>query len=235
MDGKTAAVTEVRRLPRPPLQYCLLFDSSGSQRATIQQQRDQAAEFLSKIPQAGRDYGRFVAFDNDAYLDAQGTDPQKLVQALAKQSARGGTAVYDAIVACSDQLSKHAPEDTLRLMVVLSDGEDNASRFNRDATVRTLVTAGVKVYTIGRAEGPRAAAAMKEFAQATGGKNYSARKNEDLAKLIADISGDLNSLLSVTLAPAKPLPGDRAYKIELKSKQKNVSVSAPRQYYVPLQ
>lgn len=86
-------------------------------------------------------------------------------------------------------------------MVVLSDGEDNASSFNRDATVRTLVMAGVKVYTIGRAEGPRAAAAMKEFAQATGGKNYSVRKKEDLEKLIADISGDLDSLHSVTFAP----------------------------------
>jgi VWFA-related protein len=234
IDGKPSAVTAVRRLPRPPLQYCLLFDSSGSQKAAFQQERDQATQFLSRIPQAGRDYGRFVAFNDELYVDAEGTDPQKLIKALANETPRGGTALYDAMVACSNRMLKDAPEAALRLIVILSDGEDNSSHLNRDATERTLVMAGVKVYTIGRVEAPRAAAALKQFAEATGGRNYSAWKKDELEKLIADISGELDSLYSVTLAPAKPLPGDRSYKIDVKCNRKNISITAPRQYFVPL-
>jgi Ca-activated chloride channel homolog len=238
LEGKTSAVTVVRRLPRPPLQYCLLFDSSGSQKTVFQEEREQAAQFLSRIPQASRDYGWFVAFNDQSYLDAEGTDPQKLAQALSKESPRGGTALYDAMVACSDELARGASA-ALRLMIILSDGEDNSSRVNRDATALALVKEGVRVYSIGRGEAPRAVAALKQFAEATGGKNYFPRKEADLDKLLTDISGELDSLFSVTVAPASPLPGNRVYRIELKfnkkNDKKNISISAPRQYFAPLQ
>jgi Ca-activated chloride channel family protein len=197
-------------------------------------QRDQATHFLSRIPQPGRDYGRFVAFNHQPFLDAQGTDPQELAKALNKEGAHGGTALYDALVACSDQLSKDSSV-ALRLMVILSDGEDNSSHVSRDATVLILVKAGVRVYSIGRGEAPRAVAALKQFAEATGGKNYFPRKEEDLDKILRDISGDLDSLFSVIVAPANILPGDCTYKIELKFNKKNISISAPRQYFAPLQ
>jgi VWFA-related protein len=236
LDGKTTAVSELRRLPRPALQYCLLFDSSGSQRAVLELQREQATQFLSKIPQPGRDYGRFVAFSDKPYLDAEGTDPQKLIRALTKENARGATALYDSMAACSDELSKAAP-DAFRLMLLLSDGGDDASHLTRDATIQILVKAQVRVFAIGRGEERGAVTALKQFAEATGGKNYSAWKKGDLENALADISGELDSLFGVTLAPATSPRGDGLHKIELKYKgsKKDISLSAPRKYCAPAQ
>ncbi len=68
------------------------------------------------------------------------------------------------MVACSDQLSQDAPDSALRLMVILSDGEDNSSHLNRETTLLALVKAGVKIYMIGRGESakrPRRAEAVR--------------------------------------------------------------------------
>jgi VWFA-related protein len=239
IDGKQLAVAEVHRAS-PPLRYCLLLDTSGSQRAFLKTQRDEAVALLSKIPQAGRDYGFVVDFADEAYLDGESADPQKLIKAM-KPDARGGTAMYSAMVACTGHMSKGAPDAALHLMFVLSDGEDNASKVNREAAERSLISGRVRIYAIGEKDafnpGSGAAAAgeknLKHFAELTGGKNYLPGKEWTVDKIVDDIAGDLAALYAVTPASDQPLAGDRYYKLEIKSKSKDVTIIAPRAYFMP--
>lgn len=242
IDGKPVAVQGVSPIRDAPLHYCLLIDSSGSQRPFVERQRDQAAAILSNIVQPGRDYGLFVNFNDEAYLDAEGSNPQKLVAALSKTTARGGTALYDAMVACSDALVKAAPGPGLRVMFIFSDGDDNSSHVNKDGTVSTLLKAGMRVYSIGHKDAVpsptvtgNGGTVLRQFAEKTGGRTYSSDKEKDFDKILADISGELASLVAVTVASASPLPGDRFYKLEVKCSRKDVSLNAPRQYFAPPQ
>jgi Mg-chelatase subunit ChlD len=125
IDGKQASVSDIRRWS-PILNYCLLLDTSGSTRSALAAQRDKIAALLSRIFQARRDYGLLVAFADRAFVDAEGTDPQKLSKALNKENSRGATALYDAVVTCAEDLFKNDssknPPDTLRLILIFSDG-----------------------------------------------------------------------------------------------------------------
>src|SRR6516165_8732435 len=88
IDGKPAAVSNIQSLGRPALRYCLLFDTSASQRPRIRQHQEEGYAVL-KIMQAGRDYGYLVDFSDRPFLDAEGTDPEKLTTAVAKADVRG--------------------------------------------------------------------------------------------------------------------------------------------------
>lgn len=83
LDGKPAPVSDVHRAS-PALRYCLLLDVSASTRSIQAAYHDGAVGLLSKIPRPGRDYGLLVSFNNQAYLDAEGTDPQKLIKGIVQ-------------------------------------------------------------------------------------------------------------------------------------------------------
>ncbi len=234
VDGKAAVVHDVLRLGRPDLRYCLLFDSSGSQRQRLQIQKQAATEILSKIVQPDRDFGTLIAFNDLIQLDNEGHSPAQIIQDVTTLRTFGGTALYDTAVKCANRLSQSQTTGT-RVMFILSDGEDNASHINRDQTLNALVKAAAKIYVIGDVEGPIAIKAMRRFAEDSGGKVYLTRNNKDLDAAQADLSGELNSTLSVTLAPPGGLTGGRSYKLEIKTTKKGVKITNPHQWYVPAQ
>ncbi len=238
IDGKRIATTEIRRA-NESLRYCLLLDTSGSQRQFLQTQHDEAVALLSKIPQPGRDYGLLVPFSDQAFLDAESSDPQKLIKAI-RLDARGGTAMFDAMVACSGALSKGAPDAALHTMFIISDGEDNASKVTRTAVERALISSRVRVYAIAEKDADsshssRGIANLEYLAELTGGKSYLPGRKWTLDKILADIATDLAGLYAVTPNSDRALAADRFHKLEVKSTRKDVAISAPRQYFVPLQ
>jgi VWFA-related protein len=237
LDGKPASVTDFRRV-NPTLHYCLLLDDSGSTRPARSRQHDEAVAILSKLPKPGRDYGLLINFSNQAYLDAEGTDPQKLIKGI-NQESRGATAMYDAMVACSDYLSRsNLPDqgsDTLRVMFVLSDGVDNASSMTREGVERILLSGAIRIYSIGEEDGgsygkdqaAKANKSLKQLVESTGGKSYPLSKNLSIDEIVHDISSDLSSLYGVSLSA----PPGHMYKLEVRCKKTNCAVAAPREYF----
>jgi Ca-activated chloride channel family protein len=238
-DGKPASIRDVHRVSGIALDYAILFDSSGSERAAFELQKDEAVALLSKVVQAGRDHGILVSFNDKAYVDADSANPQDLVKALAKSSPRGGTALYDAILASADDMSKSRSnsDPVLHVMFILSDGEDNASRVTLDGAVQTALRAGIRIYAIGERTDPdkphntaRATSALKEFAQRTGGKVYLPGKNQDATKIAADIADELTNLFAVTYTLPQQKSDGQLHKLEFKSNKKGVSLTAPDRY-----
>lgn len=240
LDGKDAIVSAAKRASDVPLYYWLLVDSSGSERLFLKEERDEAAALLSKVVQSGRDYGTLVAFDQQAYLDAEGTDPQVLLKAMAGEIARGSTAFYDALFSAADRVTDVRKD--LRVMFIFSDGGDNNSHVSRDEAMRALLREKIRVYTFGHADsdqqyemssGKRGAENLRQFAETTGGRAYFPKKDSDFEKALADISGELQSLVSVTFTPSSLKSGSPLHKFEVTSKKHGVSVSAPQEYYLP--
>ncbi len=221
------------------LHYCLLLDTSNSERERFKREQDEAKELLSKVVQAGRDDGTLVAFSDQVYLDAEGRDPLELMNAIAKETPGGPTALYNAVVSSADHMSRSASGPGLRVMFILSDGDDNFSRLNLNAAVLALLKAGIRVYVIGgtpddaRLNGGRAGDALKQFAESTGGRVFFPVDQEDVGKAVTDITDELANIFTVTYTLPGQNPDGQLHKLQVKCRKKDVSITAPDRSYAP--
>ena len=146
-DGKPQKVTSFRH-EDIPVAMGIVIDNSGSMREK-RVKVNQAALNLVRASNP-QDEVFVVNFSDEYYLDQPFTsDIKKLREALDKIDARGGTALYDAVVASAEELKKNARLDR-KVLLVVTDGEDNASRESLEQAVRRLQEEnGPTVYSIG--------------------------------------------------------------------------------------
>src|SRR5256885_8433258 len=138
-----------------PLRIGLLMDASNSIRDGIKFEQDAAVNFLYTVLRRGKDQAFAMTFDDEPQIVQGFTgDTGMLRDQIVKTRAGGGTAVYDAIYeACAKHLSNPPPPvdqpDTLRrVMILISDGEDNLSDHTRGEAVEMAQRTGVVIYTI---------------------------------------------------------------------------------------
>jgi VWFA-related protein len=181
-----------------------------------------------------------VSFDTAAELVADLTnDTDKLAQAVRGLRAGGGTALYDAIFfACRDKLMQDQPAYKFRrAMVILSDGEDNQSRWTREQALEAAHKADVVIYSISTnitripTEGDRV---LKYFAQETGGLAFFPFQSRDLAQSFENIANELRHQYNLLYRP-EPLKTDGLYHpVDVKVKnRKDLVVRARHGYYAP--
>ena len=118
-----------------PLRLAILIDTSNSIRDRFKFQQEAATDFVNTVIRAHEDKAVIVSFDTAAELVADLTDDtEKLAKAIRGLRPGGGTALYDAVFfACRDKLAQDQPKFKFRrAMVILSDGDDNQSRYSRD-------------------------------------------------------------------------------------------------------
>src|SRR5581483_9721714 len=114
----------------------IVIDNSGSMR----EKRDKVNKAALNLVRSSnpQDQVFVVNFNDEYYLDQDFTgDVKKLGEALEKLESRGGTALYDAVVASADHLAKNA-KLSKKVLFVVTDGEDNASRESLEQAVRRL-------------------------------------------------------------------------------------------------
>src|SRR3989304_1572833 len=132
-----------------PLSIGLLIDTSNSIRDRFAFEQRAASDFLRALLRQGKDRAFLASFDSMAELVQDFTDDVgKLVDAIESLRPGGGTALYDAIYyGCRDKLLEGAPDlgAYRRAMVVLSDGEDNQSRYSRLQTLEVAQRAEVTI------------------------------------------------------------------------------------------
>jgi len=116
--------------------------------------------------------------------------------------ARGRTALYDAISAGVDYLSRGTRER--KALVVLSDGGDNASRTSRERAVRKALESNAVVYTIAliepgmRGTNPRL---LEELSQSTGGRSFRPSRAQDLPEILSDIALEIRHTYTIGYSP----------------------------------
>jgi Ca-activated chloride channel family protein len=126
-EGKPQEIAQIGDPEQVPLEIALLLDVSGSVDARFGFEKEAAARFLKQV----------LKPSDRAAVFSIGTEP-KLVQpsANAEQAANGlmtvepakaATAFYDAVVMAAKYLAQNTPPQHRRVIVVITDGEDNYS------------------------------------------------------------------------------------------------------------
>jgi len=223
-----------------PLRLAILIDTSNSIRDRFRFQQEAATAFITNVVRPRQDRAIVVSFDTSAELVADLTDDQEvLTKAVRGLRPGGGTSLYDAIFfACRDKLMLDQPLYKFRrAMVVLSDGEDNQSRYTRDQALEMAQKADVVIYTIStnitrlETDGDKV---LKYFAAETGGQAFFPFRAEDLNQSFENIANELRHQYNLFYRP-EPLRTDGLYHpVDIRVKgRKDLMVRARKGYYAP--
>jgi len=234
-DGQQQKITSFRR-EDIPVAMGIVIDNSGSMRDKRPAVNAAAINFVkSSNPQ---DKVFVVNFNEDFFLDQDYTaSVPKLKDALERIEARGGTALYDAVVASSDHLKKSGLLEK-KVLLVVTDGEDNASRESLEQAIRRLQEEnGPTVYTIGllgEEHSKRARRALRQIAEETGGMAFFPQGLAEVESITQQIAHDIRNQYTIGYKPSKPQSegGFRSVKVEANAKgYKKLQVRTRSGYY----
>ena len=234
-DGVPQNITSFRR-EDVPVALGIVIDNSGSMRDK-RPAVNQAAINLVRASNP-QDQVFVVNFNDEFYLDQDFTNQvPKLREALDKIEARGGTALYDAVVASADHLKKNARLDK-KVLLVVTDGEDNASRESLEQAVRRLQEEnGPTVYTVGllgTERQRRARRALTALAEQTGGVAFFPKDLSEVDSITQEVAHDIRNQYTIGYRPKRPqnLGGYRSIKVEAHARgYKKLSVRTRTGYY----
>jgi Ca-activated chloride channel family protein len=200
-NGKQVPVARIGQPGEAPLELTLLFDITGSVRARFELERQAAESFLKTIFRPIDAVSVVSVGIEPKVLQPRTTSLQQALQGLALiQPGMGATAFYDCVVAATQMLRNVSPPETRRVLVVLSDGEDNRStEYRLPDVMRALQESDCLFYSInpsGRGirinrlsvEGEEG---MEALALHTGGEAFVADKLEDLKDFYGRIAAVL--------------------------------------------
>lgn len=204
-DGKPQTITSFRH-EDIPVALGIVIDNSGSMR----EKRDRVNAAALNLVRASNpgDQVFIVNFNDEYYLDQDYTsDINKLKEALEKVEARGGTALYDALVASADHLKKSAKLQK-KVLLVVTDGEDNASRESLEQAVRRLSEEnGPTVYAIGilgEEKARRARRALQTLAERSGGIAFLPKTADEVDSISRTVAHDIRNQYTIGYRPATP-------------------------------
>ena len=204
-DGKQQNITSFRH-EDIPIALGIVIDNSGSMR----EKRDRVNKATLNLIRASnpQDQVFIVNFNDEYYLDQDYTsNVKKLGEALEKVESRGGTALYDALVASADHLKKSAKLQKKALLVV-TDGEDNASRESLETAVRRLQEEnGPTVYAIGilgDEKQRRARRALQTVAERTGGIAFLPKDADEVDSISRTVAHDIRNQYTIGYKPTTP-------------------------------
>jgi VWFA-related protein len=233
-DGRPQPITSFRR-EDVPVSLGILIDNSGSMREK-RAKVEQAALNLIRSSNA-EDEVMVVNFNDEGILDQDFTsDIGKLKQAMEKHEARGSTALYDAVDGAATHLKGSATREK-KIIFVVSDGADNASRDSLEKLLQLLQREGAPtVYAIGLPgqEGqPRPRQALQLLAERTGGIAFFAENLDEVDQISRTVAHDIRNQYSIGYKPSRPRSegGYRTIRVEARAPgYRNLSVRTKRGY-----
>jgi VWFA-related protein len=189
-----------------PVSMGLVIDNSGSMRDKRLAVESAA---LAMVKDSNRQDEVFVVnFNDEAYLDADFTsDISAMEQGLTKIDSRGGTAMRDAIRMSIEHLHSKARRDK-KVILVVTDGNDNASNMSLDALVRLSQQDDVVIYAIGllseedKTEAKKAQRAIKLLVESTGGQAFYAKEVSEVEKIAHQVAHDIRNQYSIAYTPS---------------------------------
>ena len=197
-----------------PVTMGIVIDDSGSMREKREAVNAAALTFVkTSNPQ---DQVFVVNFNDVYYLDTPGdfaSNIEDLKSALEKIDSRGGTALYDAVYASLDHV-KLGNRDKKTLLVI-TDGEDNASRYTFDELMARAQKSNAVIYTIGLlgseepnglfkihgGEAHRAAKVLEKIAEATGGVAYFPKSLDEVESTCRQVAHDIRNQYTLAYYP----------------------------------
>jgi len=257
-DGVQQEITSFSQPTDLPLRIGMVLDTSNSIRERLKFEQDAAIDFIFNALRRGKDQAFLMTFDDGAQIIKDFTgDTGEIRDTILKQRAGGGTSLYDAVYAASDHLLKNSPlppgpnADVRRVLVVISDGDDNSSNRSRGESVEMSQRAGVIIYSIStstdwvsaedeknpskrisrkyeKEEGDKV---LEQLAVETGGRAFFPYQVDDLGQSFLDIGDELRHQYALAYSPAGRSPDGKYHTIKIQTDRKDVVVRARKGYY----
>jgi VWFA-related protein len=223
-----------------PLQVGLLIDASESVSSRFKFEQEAAIEFLKQTLRQKSDQAFVIGFDLTPKVTQDFTgDIEKLAVGIRALQPGSLTALYDALYyACRDKLLKQPQAGPVRRVVILlSDGDDNASSVTREKAIEMAQGAEVSVYTISTnptRSGGHGNKTLERIAEATGGRSYVPSQITAVANAFAAIQEELRSQYAVSYKPAAFKPDGHYRTIEVQAQnQKGLRIRSRKGYRSP--
>ena len=250
-DGTPQDIRYFGRETDLPLRIGVLLDTSNSIRPRLDFEKDAALDFLQHVLRRNKDQAFVMTFDNEPEVIQDYTgDLALLTDAIRKQRAGGGTALNDAIYRAAEKLvnppvPKGANPEIRRVLVVISDGNDNLSDHALSEAVDSTIRAEAVIYCISTntdwlaldGDKPRKIhveggdKVLEQFADQSGGRVFYPYKVDDLAQSFVDIGDELRSQYFIAYSPNNPQASGQYRKIDVQIDRKGLQVRTRKGYY----
>lgn len=202
----------------------LIIDNSGSMRD--KRQKVEAASLALVKASNPNDEVLIVNFNDDAFLDVPFTnDHKKLEEGLTRIDSRGGTAMRDALSMSIDEV-KEKGKKYKKVLLVVTDGNDNTSQITLEKLIEKAHRAEVLVYCIGllneeeRREALKAKKALNALANASGGLAFFPKDLAEVEKIALEVAYEIRNQFMISYTPANQA-------LDGSFRQIKVSVNAP--------
>jgi Ca-activated chloride channel homolog len=236
-DNKTQIITNFTRETELPLTIAVLIDTSTSIRNRFKFEQEAAIDFLFRTLRQKKDKALLVTFDSAIELVQDYTDnPEVLAKAIRQVRPGGGTKMFDSIfLTCQEKLKA---ETGRKIMILISDGDDNLSLETLSGTLEMAQKSDVSIYTISTnssgffgVTAPKADKVLKRLAEDTGGRAFFPFKAEDLSQSFQEISSELRSQYSLAYRSSNFARDGSFRSIKIEADRKNLRVKARKGYY----
>lgn len=250
-DGAPQEIRYFGRDTDLPLRIGILLDTSNSIRPRLEFEKEAANDFLQHVIRRNKDLAFLMTFDNEPEVIQDYTgDLALLSDAIRKQRAGGGTALDDAIYRAAEKLSnpplpKGPNPEVRRVLIVISDGDDNLSDHALSESVEAAIRAEAAIYCVSTntdwlaidGDKPRKMhveggdKVLEEFADQSGGRVFYPYKVDDLAQSFVDIGTELRSQYFIAYSPSNPQSTGKYRKIDVQTDRKGLNVRTRKGYY----
>jgi VWFA-related protein len=242
-DGRPpAAILGFHNITDLPLRIGLLIDTSNSITDRFLFEEAAASKFLETVVTDRNDLAFVIGFNCSVLLAQDFTSDKTLTaRALTQLAPGGGTSLWDAVAFAADKLaSRPEAQPVARVLVVISDGEDNSSSVSLQQAIWAAQRGEVAVYTVSTKEGSRdepdplvGTPALKTLSAQTGGNTFTSVSIGDLGRRLADLQQVLRGRYLVYYTPSSPQTDGRFHAVDIKAEKNghNLKVYARKGYY----
>ena len=225
-----------------PLRLGLLIDTSGSVQERFSFEKRAAAKFLQKVLNGTSDLGFVAGFSSDTNVTQDFTaDAKDLKSGIDKLANGGGTALFDALsFACWKLAAYPETERVAKVLVVVSDGEDNSSHRSLKQAIEEAEASGVTIYTLSTSEdvGAKSDAdrVLQVLAERSGGDSLFPGDMMALDKSLDKLRDLIRSRYLVAYRAADFAPDGKYHRIMVTAERdgKHLRVHARKGYYARL-
>jgi VWFA-related protein len=216
-----------------PLHAALLVDVSDSIRPHFDFEKKSAILFLDRTLRPDRDKAAVIGFNRRLQILQDFTsDTKALAVGVHAMKVKGATSVYDAVF----EVSRRFPQERARVrrvIIVISDGDDNTSKRSPAESEAAALDAGVVVFALSTntRENAYKHRRLEKLAKNTGGRLLRARSEKEITGAYRDLEEELRSQYAIAYKPAN-LRADGSYRrIELRARRSGLKVHARAGYY----
>jgi Ca-activated chloride channel family protein len=220
-DGRPASpITAFYADQNLPLHLLLMIDASDSMTRGFAAERNAASRFLTNVVRPGIDHSAAASFSTHLTFDPNqdASSPQAILK-IGLLRSQGLTALYDSLYESAAAFRAYDGEQSAsrRVLVLLSDGDDNYSLHSLGAAIAAVQKSNVIIYAIS-AHNPglihAGDAALERICSETGGRFFVVNKFEESEKVFAEIEQEIRGQYSVRFRASRDACGYHTLRVE---------------------